>query len=349
MNILLTVTASSATIQLFGDIFLGVMTGILTVILLLFGEFYPKQIAITHCEQWVVAAAYPIYFFIYLFWPVAFVINCATGNISGKRTMRSRLTREHVLNQITVATRMGVLSQRTTHLLINAVDFEQESVREIMTHRTDVRSINPTTTVADALRIATEAGHSRFPVYENEEDNIIGIVHIKDALAAWAEDKKENSVRSLMRAPYFISQSRQLGTLLTDLRHRKIEMAIVLDEYGGLAGLVTITDLFEKIFGAFYDGHENIERPIIPQGNHTFQIRASIPIKEINRSLSLSIPNARGRQTLSGYLIHLCGSVPDTHQKIISPYGVFVVLSVTRRRIRNVLFQQTAVDEQAEH
>ena len=343
MNITLTVLASSFTIRYFGDAFLGLIAGILTVTLLLFGEFYPKQIAIINCERWAVVAIYPLYLFVYLFWPLSLLINAATGNLSGKRTVR-RLTREHVLNQIIVATRMGVLNKRTTRLLINAVDFEQESVQAVMTHRTEVCSISASTTVDQALKLATEVGYSRFPVYEHEKENIIGILLLKELLAAWSTGRNNKPIRTLITKPHFVGQSRKLGQLLTEMRHHKIQMAIVLDEYGGLAGLVTLEDLLEKVFGELYSEHEEIEQPIVPRGNNFFQINASIPIKEINRELSLSIPNARGRQTLSGYLIHLCGSVPEGHQKITSPFGSFEVLIVTKRRIETVLFRR--IDKQ---
>ena len=347
-NIILTVTVSRLTIQYFGDVFLGLMTGILTIILLVFGEFYPKQIAVQNCERWALLTIYPLYIFTGIFWPLSQFIRIITIRRSRQSDRTRNLTREHVLNNIALASNVGAFKQNTARLLINTVRFEEGTVQEVMTHRTNICSIPTTATIDQALRTASDAGFSRLPVYRDEQENIVGILFFRELLHAWRADRKNTSIETIMAKPYFVSQSRPLGQLLSQLRSEQSQIAIVLDEYGGLAGLVTVEDAIEKIFGELYDEHETVQQQIFPRTQHSFEIDASTPIIEINQQLSLSIPSARGQQTLSGYLIHLSDTVPQTDQEIASPFGNFRILQATRRRILKVLFTRLPDSKSAE-
>ena len=344
MNIALTVIASNMTIRLSGSALLGATTAMLTLCVLVLGEIYPKQLAIYYNEKWARRAAYPVYISKYLFMPLTLVIHLLTqGVLARARTMRTNeFTRDNVLQQIHAATALGVLKRHTSHLLVNTLMFESDTAEMIMTHRTKILSVPLDTPVVQALEIIYKSGFSRLPVYDRNPEKIVGIILLKDLLHLHLHDNQQQSIAHIMHSPLVITQSMRLDRVFLQMRRKQQHMAIVLDEYGGLAGLITLEDLFEKIYGQLYDEHDQVERTIVPYGAHSYIITASIPIHKMNEQFGLDIPTNRGMTALSGYLIQLYGNVPPAYAIISSPYGSFEIIAASKRKIHKVIFRKRA-------
>lgn len=342
MNIVLTVVASNMTIRLTNNTFLGVTTAILTLSILLIGEIYPKQLAIRRNERWVHWAIYPVYVSKYLFLPLTMAIQLLTGAILGNREESNRVTRDNLLQHIHATAGQGGLRRHTAHLLINTLMFERETAEVVMTHRTEIISLPRTATITEMRKAITASHFSRIPVYDDDPERIVGVVLWKDLLTLPADDQPaaEQTINQLLHEPLFVVQSMHLDRVFLKMRKAQQHMAIVLDEYGGLAGLLTLEDLFERIYGQLYDEHDRVEREIAPYGDHSYVITASVPLSKFNEQFGVHIPMDRGMTTLSGYLTRTYGNVPPAYAVISSPYGSFEILAASKRKIQKVLFRK---------
>jgi len=360
MNIALTVIATNMTIRISGSAFLGVTTAIVTFTVLICGEIYPKQLAINNNEQWAKRIGYFVYISKYLFMPLTLVIDFFTQIFfqGARKGAAHKFTRDNVLQQIHAATGLGVLKRHTSQLLIHTLMFESTTAGTVMTHRTEMLSISIATQPREALAISCDSGFSRIPVYNQDREKIVGVVLLKDLLHLYLQesdgrginDKRDiqdaesdrHGIQDIMYSPLFVAQSMHLDRVLLQMRKRQQHMAIVLDEYGGVAGLLTLEDLFEKIYGQLYDEHDRIERSIVSYGDRSYVIDASIPIAKLNEQLLLNIPTNRGVTTLSGYLIQLYGNVPPAYAIISSPYGSFEILAASKKKIHKARFRKRA-------
>lgn len=341
MNIVLAVVASNMTIRLGGSRLLGVTTAVLTFSVLLFGEIYPKQLAIRNNEQWAMRAVYPIYISKYLFMPFRLIIQPLIKIFLSNHEESNRFTRDSLLQQIHVATGLKVLRRHTSQLLINTLMFERDTAEMVMTHRIEVLSVSISITPEEALSTIHASHFSRIPVYEEDPERIVGVILLKDLFYLRLDKNIPHTLRQVMYSPLFVTQSMHLDRVFLKMRKAQQHMAIVLDEYGGLAGLLTLEDLFERIYGQLYDEHDTVEREVVSYGDdRSYVITASVPILKLNEQLALNIPADRGMTTLSGYLIRIYGNVPPAYAVVSSPYGSFEILSASKRKIQKVLFRK---------
>ncbi len=344
MNIIISVLASSLTLQQFGNSFLGITTGILTYLILIFGEVVPKHIAVTHNERWVRWASQAVGITSLLLRPVFWLVQGTLwfmGISLSKQEHRSRNI--NLLHAINVARKSGSVGRQKFRLLHNLLHFDKENVESIITHRTKLFSLPEEMAVQEALEQMSRRGFSRAPLYRGgEKEHIVGIVLLKELLqiSQKSEPKRNLPVGQVMYRPIFVPLSRNLDQLFTQLSRAHQRMAIVLDDFGGVAGVVTLEDIFEKIFGELYDENEQMEEYITPVGHHAFRIRASIPIALLNEQLSLNLPQGRGMKTLSGYIIHQYSGVPERGTTIDTPYGSLKVLQAREGRIDEVQFRR---------
>lgn len=343
MNIILTVIASNMTIRISGSAFLGVTTAILTLVILLLGEIYPKQLAIRSNERWALWAVYPVLISRYLFMPLAAIVQLLNHLVLRDREGSNQFTRDNLLQHIYAATGRGVVRRHTAHLLANTLAFEQETAEMAMTHRTEIVSMPITSKLADILDTISNSHFSRIPIYSEDREQITGIILLKDLLILQSNQVGNNSeqvIDQVMHTPLFVTQSMHLDRVFLKMRKAQQHMAIILDEYGGLAGLLTLEDLFERIYGQLYDEYDQIEREIAPYDDHSYAIAASVPLSQFSEQFSVTIPADRGMTTISGYLTRLYGDVPPAYAVISSPYGSFEILSASKRTIHKVLFRK---------
>ena len=341
MNVVISVLASTLTIRYFGNSFLGLTTGVLTYIILIFGEVVPKHIAVTYNERWARMSSRTVYSITYVLRPALWLVQGTLSLMGLSVSQPEKYKSVNLLHAINVARKSGSVGRKKFRLLRNLLQFDTEHAESIITHRTKIFSLSQDMDIGTALEQTSARGFSRVPVYNRDPESIVGVVLLKDLLAISLKNTpKTETLRDIMQPPIFVPLSWSLEQLFTRLSRAHQRMAIVLDEFGGVAGLVTLEDLFEKIFGALYDEHEETEEYVVADGRHSFRVRATIPIALFNEQLSLNLPEARGMKTLSGYIIRQHNSVPQRGTRINTPFGDLEILQASEGRVDEVLFHR---------
>lgn len=222
-------------------------------------------------------------------------------------------------------------------MILNIVELSEIYVREIMVPRVDVISIDINSSIEEILKIVADNGISRLPVYDENIDNIVGILHAKDLLN-YIRDKNNFSLSKIIRQPYFVPEYKTINELLVELREKRIHLAIVVDEYGGMAGIVCLEDIIERIVGEIQDEFDDETDEIIKIDENKYVINARINIDELNERLSLNIETDKA-DSLSGFLYMLFGKIPSVNEKIEYKNYVFTIESIIKRKIKKVLLE----------
>jgi CBS domain containing-hemolysin-like protein len=241
------------------------------------------------------------------------------------------------------AHREGRIEGTARDMIRGVIGLDEVRVAQIMTPRTQMIAIPLAADWDEAVRLAAESGHTRLPVWDRSSDDVVGILHTRDllnrladGLAALAETAPPESrgIRPLLRPPWFVPESMSVQTLLLEFQRGKTHMAIVTDEFGGVAGLVTIEDALEEIVGEIADEHdEAFSDGIRSVSSDVCEVLAHVPVARLNDRLGLSLPEEAGYETIGGFVFHQCGSVPEVGRRIESHGVVLEVLAATRRRI----------------
>ncbi len=345
VNNLVNIAASSLvanmTIRIFGSQALAVSTGILTLIVLIFAEVTPKQIAIVHNEAIALYMAYPVRWVSWILLPIIKLIgvisSLITHLVGGEK---KKLSLDGILYMVSIAERQGVVETYETRMIKNVFRFNDTQVQAIMTHRTEVFSLEKNTSIEDALVAISEKGFSRVPVYNNDTEEIVGIVLVKSLLTNFQQGNKEKKLKDIMLKPLYISGTRKVNELFYTLKNEKLNIAIIMDEYGGLAGIVTMEDITEELFGELYDEHEKHEKDKITLlRDGRYRLMGETTIHQIEDRLGFELPTGKYAQTLAGYLVEYLGSIPVKNQYIETPFGDFIVESVKRNRINSVILK----------
>ncbi len=341
VNIATSALVTEYTLNTFGDRLLGISTGIVTLVVLIFGEVAPKRLAIAHNEGICVGTVRVIHglsFFlkplIYFIGAASFLIARLTGPAKGQA-----LTLEGLFHVVDLAKDTGILDTEKTRMMKSILRFSEIPVRAIMTHRTEVFSLPAEMTLSEALPRILKEGYSRIPLYRNEPEHIVGILLTKEGVAQYLEGKKDVPLSFLMRPTVFVSVHTNLYKLLSLLREKDTNLAIVLDEYGGLAGVVSYEDVLEEIVGEMYDEDEvRKEDPIQKLSDGSYRILGNTLLYTLNDTFNLEFPSSRETQTVAGLVTELAGNIPQEGERISTPWGEFLVESIRRKRVRSVLF-----------
>lgn len=227
----------------------------------------------------------------------------------------------------------GLISEDEGEMIQSILSFRDTTVREIMVPRTEVVAASSDTSIGTLLETAIKEGHSRIPVYSQSSDNIVGILHVKDLLAYWGQEQVD--LKGLLRTPHFVPETKKISQLLKELRDRKSHMAIVVDEYGGFAGLVTIEDILEEIVGEIRDEHDTEERRITPTPDGDLLVDARLDIEELAEHLGVQIPEGNF-ESVGGFIINLLGRVPQPRETIEYAPLEMTVESADARKIHTV-------------
>ncbi len=343
VNVAATAVATVLTISLFGAGYEWAVTAVLTVVLLIFGEVTPKQLAIAHNEGWVLHTCRLVSVLEVVFAPVIWFVSTVSNGIArvagGRR--RAELTARGLLSMVDHAETVGVVEADQGKMLRSVLRFSDVPVSAVMTHRTRVFSVDRSRKIGDVIDALIESGYSRIPVYEDDPERIVGIVLLRDAARKHAHGGRDTPLREIMVEPIYVSENRRIDQMLAQFRREKLNIAVVLDEYGGLAGVVTTEDIVEEILGEIYDENEQREREkITPEGQATFLIVADIPIYVLNDALDIRLPSSRNAQSLGGYLADLAGHIPAAGEVFETAAGRFEVVSTSRRRIVTARFHR---------
>ncbi|MCX8228986.1 MAG: hemolysin family protein [Planctomycetota bacterium] len=225
-------------------------------------------------------------------------------------------------------------------MIARVIELPETDAAEVMTPRTELTAIPAQATVAEAATLANEAGHSRLPAYEEDHDHIAGIFYLKDVLPAWAhgEDVGGEKVRKYLRPAYFVPETMRIPALLEELRRRRVHLAIVVDEYGGTAGVVTIEDLLEEIVGEIQDEHDQEEDPIVFQllNDQTAIADGRMGVDELNEAFPAKLPEDEAYDTLAGLLFERFGHIPKVGETLQLNYVTLEITQADDRRIQRV-------------
>lgn len=341
VNIAAAALATSLAIKFFGNVGVGISTGIMTFLVLIFGEITPKTFAAQNAERLALGVAGIISFLCVVLYPVirifVLIANLFIRLIGGK-TMKEGpfVTEEEIRTLVTVGEEEGVIEEEEKEMIHSIFDFTDTVVKEVMVPRMDMICVENTTALKDVLDIIAATGHSRVPVYEKTIDNIVGVVYAKDILIEMAKEETPIALAKLIRQPYYVPETKRVSELLKELQNQRMHMAIVLDEYGGTAGLVTIEDLLEEIVGEILDEYDLEEVLVEPIDERTIRVNARMDLGELEEVLGVDLPDL-DFETVAGMVFKLFGRIPSEGEKVDFDNLTFTVEKVSRRRISKVL------------
>lgn len=303
--------------QTFRGISIIIITIILSFFTLVFGELVPKRLAMKYYEKVAYASIGIIRFISIITAPFVKILTKSTNIISKlfgiSENEEEIVTEEEIKMMIDEGEENGTIEFEEKEMINNIFEFNDITASEVMTHRTDIFGIEVNDDIEKKLSKLDEYKYSRIPVYEDSIDNIVGILFVKDLLKYFATNQKIE-IKEIMREAYFIPEGKPINELFKDLQKNKRQMAIVIDEYGGTSGLLTMEDLIEEIVGNIFDEYDEIENEFEKIDDNTFLINGSISISDLEKLLEISIPEG-DYDTLSGYLLEELGRVPSDNEK----------------------------------
>ena len=305
------------SIEVFKKISIILITIILSFFTLVFGELVPKRLAMKYYEKIAYSTIGVIRVIAIITAPFVKILTIVTNFISKifgiSESEEEIVTEEEIKMMIDEGEEKGTIEEDEKEMIHNIFEFNDITVSEVMTHRIDVYAVDINSNIEDILKELGEYKYSRIPVYEEEIDDIKGILFIKD-LIKYVNSKKSIKIKNIMRESYFVSENKPINELFKDLQKNKKQMAIVIDEYGGTAGVVTMEDLLEEIVGNIFDEYDEIEKEYEKIDDNTFLLSGSISINELKKILRIDIPEG-DYDTLSGYLLEKLGRVPEDNEK----------------------------------
>lgn len=255
--------------------------------------------------------------------------------VSGLLVGRKRITEEEIQEIMDAGEEEGLINEEENEMIRAIFALRNTVVREIMVPRTEMACISSDASVSEILASIIGCGHSRIPVYEGSIDNIIGLAYAKDLLKYWRMDESAIELRRIMRAPYFIPEAKNLEELLQEFRRKKVHIAIVIDEYGGTAGLVSIEDLLEQIVGDIQDEYDIEEELLVEEPDGSTTVDARLPIEELEKHFTVEIERDKF-DTVGGFIAHLTGRIPAAGEEVTGAGLVLRVLDADGRRIGKV-------------
>ena len=294
-----------------------IITLILSYFSLVFGELVPKRIAMKNPEKIAFGSIGVIRLIHIIASPIVNFLNFSTNSICklfgiGPQDEET-VTEEEIRMMVDVGEEKGSIDEEEKELINNVFEFNDKTVSDVMIHRTEVYAIDIQSNIEDILSELKEYKYSRIPVYEENIDNIVGVLFIKDLLA-YAYTKKEVKIKKIMRPVYFVSESKPINEFFKEMQRDKQQLAIVLDEYGGTAGIITMEDIIEELVGNIFDEYDDVEKEYEKIDDNTFLINGSVSIFDLRKILEIDIPEG-DYDTLSGYLIELLGRIPQDDEK----------------------------------
>lgn len=337
--------ATVLCLNLFGDMGAAISTGAVTILVLTFGEILPKCIAKEHADSYCLHTAQVLRVLITIFSPIVFLfikLKSFVLNRMRKNDKTPSVTEDELKFIIESIEEEGVLEEQERELVQSALDFDEKTVQEVLTPRVDITAVDIEDDTKDVAKLILSERFSRIPVYKDNIDNIVGILHTRDFLEAMIHGEKPE-IAKLIQPAYFIYKKKKLSTVLTDFKRKKLHMAIVSDEYGGTVGIVTMEDLLEEIVGEIWDEDEEVEQQYraLPDGG--YEINGDIDIDEM-LSLFQIDENAIESDSVSvgGWVLETLGSIPEKGDSFQFGELNITVTEVTEQRITKLIVRRTA-------
>jgi len=318
---------------------IGIVVIIITYLFLVIGELVPKYLALRFPEKIAFRIARPIEFLSHLSFLVVQLLSVSTKGVASLligRTPREPpfVSEEEVKYMIREGKEKGIFEPTEAEMIRSVFEFTDTYVHNIMTPRTEIIALDTNADTHKVVRTITEEGYSRIPVYEENLDNIVGIIYAKDVINV-LQDQDLIILQDITRKPYFVPDSKKISELLKEFQTKKIHMAIVLDEFGGTAGLITLEDILEEIVGEIEDEYDKVVKEIDVLSDGSAIVRAGIKIDDFNRRLKTELPLDLA-DTLGGFIINSLGRIPALDERIDLHNLTFIVYEKVGYRIRRV-------------
>lgn len=332
--------STSLAIHLFGNTGAGIATGILTFLILIFGEVTPKTMATIKADSMSLTVAAPIGLLMKILTPVIFIINKLSLGLMfllhvNIKDAQKKMTEEELRTIVDVSQENGVIEHEERDMIHNLFDFGDAEAKEIMVPRIDMTFVQADATYQEVLDIFRQDMFTRLPVYEDSTDNVIGIINMKDFLLQ--NDTPEFSVRNLLREPYFTYEHKNTADLFLEMRKSSISLAIVLDEYGVTAGLITLEDLLEEIVGEIRDEYDADEEDDITRiSDREFYVLGSANLNDVSEALSLHF-TSDDYDTIGGYCLGLLDHLPEKNEIILTDNNILIRIDrMEKNRIERI-------------
>jgi len=314
-----------------------VLTGLTALVTIVVGEIVPRSVALRRPDQAALLIARPLRFFMVLFAPLAGVAlllsNLLVRPFGLTATFAAPMITEEELRALLEASaQSGAIEEDEKEIIRNVISFGDTDVRQVMTPRIDIRAIDIGGGLPALLELIMESGHSRIPVYEGSVDAIIGIVHAKDLLPALARGEVVVDLRAVMRLPLIVPENRRVDDLLDEFRRSSVQLAVIQDEYGGTAGLVTVEDLLEELVGEIQDEYDREDPMLSPLGPGVWRIDARMAIDDLNEHLDLDLPH-EDFDTVGGFVFGQLGRQLEEGESVHYEDLEFVVEKTDGRRV----------------
>lgn len=344
--------ATALAIQIFGNAGAGIATGTLTVLVLIFGEISPKTLATINADKIALNYSGVILLLMKILTPVIFIINkLSMGFMIMLRVNvadgQNALTEAELRTIVDVGHKEGVIEHEEHEMINNVFDFGDSQAKEIMVPRIDMTFADINSSYDELIQIFRADKFTRLPIYENSTDNVIGTVNMKDLLLY--EASRENfSVHDILRKPYYTYEHKKTIDLLIEMKKSSFNIAIVLDEYGVTAGLITLEDILEEIVGEIRDEYDmDEEDPIQKLGEREYLVQGTMNLEDLCNLLGLSL-SSEDYDTVGGYMIELLDHLPETGESIVTPENVFLRVEDTDKNRINKLFLRLPDDKEEE-
>lgn len=341
VNIFASSLATLVAIDLYGISATGIATSILTIVIIIFGEITPKSFATQYAEKVSMMFSKPVGILMTLLTPFviilysisSWIIRLFGGDISQSHPL---VTEEELKTMVDVGSEEGVFEQEEKEMLHNIFDFGDLQVRDIMVQRVDITALDVDATYEEVLEIVKDEQFSRFPVYREDIDDIIGILNVKDLLFLTEVEKRGFKLEDYIREPYFAYEFKRITDLFKELKKTRTHISIILDEYGGTVGIVTIEDLLEEIVGEIDDEYDDDkETDIETIRKNEYMVSGSYRLDELNELIGTNIESEEF-DSIGGYLIGILGTFPASGEVIETDGIRFVVDEVDKNRIKKI-------------
>jgi len=343
VNIMSSSLATMLATEAFGSAAVGLVTGVLTVVVLIFGEITPKSFATYHAEKVALLYVGIIYPLVQLLTPIIFIINFLSSGLL--RLLRidpnqkpTEITEKELLTIVDVSHEAGVLEHEEHEMITNVVDFGDTRVKDVMTPRVDVSCIRLDATYDELVACFQEDKYSRLPVYKESMDEIVGTIGIKDLFFFQQQkDSSDFTIDACMREPYFTYEFKRTAELLMKMRQESVSLAIVLDEYGSMVGVVTMEDLLEEIVGDIKDEYDETEKADwVEIADNEYKATGMLRLDDFNELTGLSIEST-DYDSISGYIIEQLDHMPEAGEYVETENVTLTVICVEKQRIEEVL------------
>ena len=340
VNVAASAMATAITIGLVpsnAKIAVGAATGVMTFLILIFGEIFPKSVATRNNILIARIVIVPIYWLSILFYPIVVFLNFIP-KLTGKIKRKPKVTEEELLTIVEVVEEEGQIKEEEKELIHNIFEFDDTNASEIMTPRADMFGID----VEEEFNLeeVIQSGFTRFPVIEGDFDHVIGILNIKDLFMHQATSGDMTDIRKIMMEPFFVPENKKLDNLLQEFKKRKQHMAIVVDEHGGVSGLITLEDALEEIVGEIIDETDKFEPHIVKLKSNEWRVLGKSEIDEVNETIEMDIPDTKEYDTFSGYVLDQIGRIPKEKEEIQLGDFVVTVIEMDGNRIKEYIVRQ---------